>query len=109
MEKLVKLTRKSSLVVFGMALGLGAVAASAQVTASSHTVITSSLGSTTGLAVDQLGNLYAADGTNNVLLQLQGSNAAPASVITGLSAPQQVAFDISRNIYIANGTSKTVL
>jgi sugar lactone lactonase YvrE len=109
MEKLVKLTGNSRLAMLAMVFSIGAATASAQVVASSTTVITKSLGSTTGLAVDQLGNLLASDGVNGALVQLQGSNLAPTNILTGLTTPQQVAVDFNRNVYIANGTSKQVI
>jgi sugar lactone lactonase YvrE len=83
--------------------------ASAQVTASSQTVITGAIGNATGVAIDRLGNLYIADGASNALLSSQGSNAAPASVLTGLTAPAQLAVDTAGNLYVANGTSNQVV
>jgi sugar lactone lactonase YvrE len=83
--------------------------ASAQVTASSQTVITGAIGNATGVAIDRLGNLYIADGSSNALLSSQGSNAAPASVLTGLTAPAQLAVDTAGNLYVANGTSNQVV
>ena len=85
-----------------------ALAQTSVTTAASQTPITKTLGSATGLAVDALGNLYAADGANNLLVSLQGSNGAPATVLSSLSTPGQLAIDNSRNLYIANGTSKQV-
>ena len=80
-----------------------------QVSATSQTVITSTLGNTTGVAVDPLGNLYAADGANGLLVELQGSNIAPATVLSGLSSPGEIAIDTVRNLYIADGTSNHVV
>lgn len=104
-----KLTTKYTLAMFALILSMSGARAGAQVTASSQTVITSTLGNATGIAVDPIGNLYAADGTNNLVTEVQGSNAAPATLVSGLSAPQQVAVDASRNLYIADGTSKQVV
>jgi sugar lactone lactonase YvrE len=94
-----------------VALALAAFSqrAFAQVTASSQTVITSAIGNAAGVTVDALGNLYIADGSNNALLSSQGSNAVPASLLTGLTAPGQLAVDTAGNLYVANGTSKQVV
>jgi sugar lactone lactonase YvrE len=108
MEKLVKLTRTGAIALSTIAVSFLCLQAAAQVTASSQTKITSALSNATGLAVDPIGNLYAADGSSNLLVELQGSNAVPTTVLSGLNAPQQVAVDALRNVYIANGASDKV-
>lgn len=78
--------------------------ASAQVTATSQTTITSSVGNTTGVAIDALGNLFISDGANGVVSESQGSNVAPTTILSGLTTPSELAFDTVRNLYIASGT-----
>jgi sugar lactone lactonase YvrE len=97
--------------VAAMAVGLlaGTQRSSAQVAASSQTVITSGVGNATGVAVDSLGNLYIDDGGNGLLLSSQGSNATPGTLLSGLTAPGQIAIDAVGNIYVANGTSNQVV
>jgi sugar lactone lactonase YvrE len=103
------LVRKIALSTLALAPIVLAPRAFAQATASSQTVITSAIGNATGVTVDALGNLYIADGANNALLSSQGSNAVPASLLTGLTAPAQLALDTAGNLYVANGTSKQVV
>jgi len=109
MQKSMQLTWKFTTVIVALALFANAQRGVSQVSATSQTVITSTLGNGTGVAVDPLGNLYVTDGANGLLEEMQGSNVAPATVLSGLSSPGEIAIDTARNLYIANGTSNQVV
>jgi sugar lactone lactonase YvrE len=109
MRKHTQLVWKIAAAAMAAVLFAGTQRSSAQVAASSQTVITSALGNATGVAVDGLGNLYIADGANGLIVSSQGSNAATATVLSGLSTPVQLAIDTSGNLYVANGASNQVV
>ncbi|MCW3099247.1 MAG: multicopper oxidase, type 2 [Chthonomonadaceae bacterium] len=56
-----------------------------------------------GLARDAMGNLYVADSTNNVVYEVSASGVV-STFLSGLAAPQSVAFDSKGNLYIVNGS-----
>jgi sugar lactone lactonase YvrE len=79
------------------------------VVGSSLSVITSTMGSAAGVAVDPTGNVFAVDGANSALVEVVGGNGSQSTVLTGLTAASQVAMDASRNVYVADGTTNVVL
>lgn len=63
-----------------------------------------------GVAVDQAGNVYVADGANNRVLNLaSGSNRQVELPFTGLNVPAGVAVDSAGDIYVADSGNKRVL
>ena len=109
MRQSIQIARNITAVAAALVLFAGSEQAFAQVNATSQTVITSALGNASGVAVDPIGNVYAADSANNALVTVTGGNGSPSNLLTGLTGPGQVAVDSARNVYIADGTSKQVL
>jgi sugar lactone lactonase YvrE len=109
MRKSTQLVRNIAAVTAALIFFFVGTSAVAQVSASSQTVIANTFGNATGVAIDPLGNLYVSDAVNALVATLQGSNAAPSTLLSGLSSPAQLAFDTAGNLYIANGTSNQVV
>lgn len=65
-----------------------------------------------GLAVDGAGNVFAADTAGNRVLEVPWTGTtygAPATLVSGLSAPEGLAIDGGGNLYIADSGNNRVL
>jgi sugar lactone lactonase YvrE len=63
----------------------------------------------TGMAIDNLGNLFFADSSQNAVLEVPVGTMTPVALGSGLSGPTGVAVDGAGNVYVADtGNSQIV-
>ena len=55
-----------------------------------------------GVGTDLLGNLYVADTTSNTVKKVAAAGGTPATLISGLNKPAQIAVDGAGNVYVAD-------
>ena len=67
------------------------------------------LGATTSIAIDSLGNVYAADPTNNRIAKTPAGGGATTTVGSGFKAPQGVAVDPAGNVYVSDTGNNRVV
>ena len=61
-----------------------------------------------GLAFDSMGNLYAANNSNNTISKFNSSGGYLSSISTNLNSPNGLAFDSTGNLYAANDSNNTI-
>jgi serine/threonine-protein kinase len=68
-------------------------------------------GATTGVTVDSAGNLYVADGDNNLVVVTLAAGSSTPSVLpfTGLNHPFGVAVDAAGDLYVTDTDNNRVL
>ena len=79
-------------------------AATQQVT----TLVSSGLGSPSGVAVDGSGNVYFADSGINVVKEWNAATQTVTTLVSGLNGPTGVAVDGSGNVYIADSGNNAI-
>ena len=67
------------------------------------------LGSTTAVAIDAQGNVYAADPTNSRITKTPAGGGTTTTVGTGFKAPQGIATDAAGNIYVSDTGNNRVV
>jgi len=73
------------------------------------TLTVTGLGGATGVAIDALGNIYAADPTNNRITRTAAASGTTTSVGSGFKTPQGVAVDAAGNVYVSDTGNNRVV
>jgi streptogramin lyase len=107
-----RLPVRSLLVVFFCMLVVTASTLDAQaVFSSAQSIVAKGLAGPGGVAVDESGNVYVADTSNNRVLMETLSNGSytQSTIVSGLGAPNAVAVDSAGNVYISDRANSRVL